>query len=88
MSHPTVRDLFVEDWQNNRILVYNPFPTSNNPTANIVLGQPDFVHNDENAATSPTAQALFVPFGMSLVGNQLIVDDVDNNRFLIFSMRK
>ena len=78
--------LFVADSRNNRILVYSPFPTSNNPTASIVLGQPDFTHSDNNAGNaSPTAQALSFPFGLSIVGKQLIVDDNGNSRFLLFS---
>jgi len=78
--------LFVEDSRNNRILVFSPFPTSNNPTASIVLGQPDFTHSDSNAGnSSPTAQTLSFPFGMSISGSQLLVDDEGNSRFLIFS---
>jgi hypothetical protein len=46
----------------------------------------DFTHSDNNAGNaSPTAQTLSFPFGMSIVGKQLIVDDQGNSRFLIFS---
>jgi len=75
--------LFVEDSRNNRILVYNTFPTSNNPAADIVLGEPDFTHN---GGSGTTAQTLNFPFGMSIIGKQLIVDDNGNNRFLIFNL--
>ena len=79
--------LFVEDSRNNRILVFNTFPTSNDPAADIVLGEPDFTHDNGNGGSAtPTAQGLSFPFGMSLVGNQLIVDDDGNSRFLIFSL--
>ncbi|HEY6298491.1 MAG TPA: hypothetical protein VIW95_02515 [Candidatus Binatus sp.] len=80
--------LYVEDSRNNRILVFNTFPTANNPTADIVLGQADFTHGLSNAGNSmPSAQTLSFPFGISLVGTQLIVDDESNNRFLIFSTK-
>ncbi|MGC1189144.1 MAG: NHL repeat-containing protein [Candidatus Binatus sp.] len=80
-------NLYVEDWQNNRILVYSPFPTSNNPAASIVLGQADFTHGDENAGNaSPSAQTLFGPYGLSVIGSQLIVNDFGNNRYLIFNL--
>jgi hypothetical protein len=80
-------NLYVEDSSNNRILVYNPFPTTNNPTASVVLGQSDFTHSDRNAGnTSPSKQTLDFPFGLSLIGSQLIVNDVVNNRFLIFNL--
>ncbi len=79
--------LFVEDSNNNRILVYSTFPTADNPAADIVLGEPDLTHNDGNGGSStPTAKGLGFPFGMTLVGNQLIVDDYDNSRFLIFNL--
>jgi hypothetical protein len=79
--------LFVADSGNNRILVYKPFPTANGATATNVLGQADFTHNDANAGSlTPTDQGLSFPFGISLKGNQLIVDDEGNARFLIFGL--
>ena len=79
--------LYVEDSSNNRILVYSPFPTSNNPAASIVLGQADFTHSAKNAGQpSPSAQTLNFPFGMSIIGTQLFVSDYGNNRYLIFNM--
>ena len=62
--------LYVADSRNNRILVFSPFPSSNNPTASIVLGQADFTHSDNNAGNaSPNAQTLSFPFGMSISGS-------------------
>ncbi len=79
--------LFVDDSSNNRILVFNPFPTSDNPAASVVLGQQDFTHSDRNAGNaSPSAQTLDFPFGMSIIGKQLFVNDFGNNRVLIFNM--
>jgi hypothetical protein len=79
--------LFVADSRNNRILVYSPFPTSNNPTATHVLGQADFTHNLSNLGNlAPSAQSLSFPFGISLKGSDLIVDDEGNARFLIFGL--
>jgi len=79
--------LFVADSGNNRVLVYTPFPTSNNPTATHVLGQADFTHNLANAGNlAPTAQTLAFPFGISLKGNNIIVDDESNSRFLFFGL--
>jgi hypothetical protein len=79
--------LYVEDSSNNRILVYSPFPTSNNPEASVVLGQADFTHSDRNAGNaSASAQTLDFPFGLSIIGTQLIVNDFGNNRYLIFNL--
>ena len=78
--------LYVADYENSRILVFSPFPTSNNPTASIVLGQADFTDSGRNTGlASPTAQTLAFPFGLSLVGSQLFVNDFGNSRYLIFS---
>jgi len=77
--------LFVADSDNNRVLMYSPFPTSNNPTATLVLGQPDFVHGDLNAGGSTSAQSLGFPFSISLGGGHLFVGDYDNSRFLVFN---
>src|SRR5205085_1924058 len=34
--------LFVVDADNNRVLIWNTVPTTNNTPADVVLGQPDF----------------------------------------------
>jgi hypothetical protein len=79
--------LFVADTFNNRVLVYSPFPTSNNPTASFVLGQGDFTHGDSNAGNlNPSAQTLSNPYGMFISGSQLFVSDFNNARVLIFGI--
>jgi hypothetical protein len=79
--------LYVEDSSNNRILVFSPFPTADNPTASVVLGQADFTHSDRNAGNaSPSAQTLDFPFGISIIGSQMFVNDFGNSRYLIFNL--
>src|SRR5208282_4008097 len=79
--------LYVADTQNNRVLVFSPFPTSNNPTASIVLGQSDFTDRDRNAGNaSPSAQTLNFPQGLSIIGTNLVVDDDGDDRYLFFSL--
>jgi hypothetical protein len=73
--------LFVADHKNNRVLVWNSFPTGMGQVANIVLGQPDFA--TVTAATSATQMS--APGGIFLYGKQLIVGDTGNNRYLIFN---
>lgn len=86
--------LFVADEDNNRILVWNRFPAANFAPADRVLGQGDFTHgarNDDNqdgtADSNPTARTLSNPTGLALIGKQLIVDDLGNNRDLIFTLQ-
>ncbi len=79
--------LYVADTQNNRVLVFSPFPTSNNPTASIVVGQSDFTDRDINAGNaSPSAQTLNFPQGISIIGTNLVVDDDGDDRYLFFGL--
>jgi hypothetical protein len=50
-------------------------------TASVVLGQPDFVKNDLNAAAANTLRK---PIGVAYNGRVLAVADTDNNRVLIW----
>jgi hypothetical protein len=83
--------LFVNDQVNSRVLIWNIFPTTNGAAADVVLGQGDFTHhamndNDQDAIADadPTARTLAIPLGVALFGNQLVVTDGNNSRFLIF----
>src|ERR1700684_2571321 len=73
--------LFVDDQMNNRILVWNTFPTANFTPADVVLGQPNFTcgvaNNDGSGCTSGEASAsnLSQPTGIFQSGSQLIVTD-------------
>jgi DNA-binding beta-propeller fold protein YncE len=77
--------LFVADSGNNRVLVYRPFPTANHAAAKIVLGQPDFSHDEPNAGGSVSAKGFAEPTGVSYGGGELFVADFDNDRVLVFS---
>ena len=84
--------LIVADGNNNRILIWNTFPTSNFAPADVVLGQGDFTHsthNDDNqdgvADATPTARTLYYPYFLDSNGTQLFVTDSDNNRVLIWN---
>jgi hypothetical protein len=83
--------LFVADYGNNRVLIWDTFPTTNFAPADVVLGQFDFSLSTENDADhdgaadgAPSATTLFGPSGLYVEGNQLIVADRDNHRYLIY----
>lgn len=81
--------LFIDDQMNNRILVWNTFPTANFTPADVVIGQPDFtcgVANNDGTCHSGTASAsnLSDPTGVFQTGNQLIITD-GNSRYLIYN---
>lgn len=85
--------LIVADTDNNRVLVWNTFPTSNFQPADLVLGQGDFTHvtaNDDNqdgaSDAQPTARTFHNPYdGLASNGVQFAVADSANHRVLIWN---
>jgi len=84
--------LIVSDGDNNRILIWNTFPTANFTPADVVLGQGDFTHfarNDDNQDGAfdvvPSARTLYYPYSLNSNGTQLFVADAHNNRVLIWN---
>ena len=75
--------LFVGDDMNNRILIYNAIPSSNNAAADVVLGQPDMSSNAANNG-GLSAQSMYQPSLVYTVGSRLYVSDIQNNRVLIY----
>ena len=76
------RQLYVPDTDNNRLLIWNEFPTLNFTPADVVLGQVDF---DSSTSSPVNASSLKSPSGVYLNGSQLIVNDRGNNRYLIYN---
>ncbi|MBS1493413.1 MAG: fibronectin type III domain-containing protein [Bacteroidetes bacterium] len=72
---------FVCDTYNNRVLIYNTMPTSNNQDADVVLGQANFTSNGSGA----NANQLSLPSGVCSDGTRLFVVDQGNNRILIWN---
>lgn len=79
--------LFVADTGNNRVMVWNSIPTTNNQAADFVLGQPNTY-----TATSPnynnpvaTAKNMWAPSGVSSDGTHLFVSDLGFSRILIWN---
>ena len=81
--------LFVADTQNNRVLIWNRIPTTNNQAADLVLGQPTFNTNTGQSptVTAPTAAAnqLENPTSVTSDGTHLFVSDLGFNRVLIWN---
>lgn len=76
--------LFVAD-VNNRVLIYNTIPTTNNASADIVIGQDDFTGGDVNRGGDPAANTLNWPCAFAFHGDKFIVSGQDNSRVLIFN---
>lgn len=82
----------VADSSNNRVLVWNAWPSRIAEPAAAVLGQRDFslrAENDENGdgmgvELTPTARTLNGPQAVAFHGNTLFVLDSDNYRLLTY----
>lgn len=77
------RRLVVADTDNNRVLIWNSIPVSNNQPADLVLGQENFTAN--RAAVPPTASTLRGPQGVWIQNDRVFVADTSNNRVLIWN---
>lgn len=74
-------ELIVSDTSNNRILIWETFPTTSGASASKVLGQPNFTSSTANSG-GLSAQSLAAPGSLKRSGNKLIVLDALNYRLL------
>ncbi len=74
--------LAVADTDNNRVLIWNPVPTSNNAAPNIVLGQTNFTSFQTPQPVN--ANSLRGPQGVWIQNGSLFVADTQNYRILIW----
>lgn len=73
--------LIVVDQGNNRVLVWNTIPTTNNAPADVVIGQSTFVTN----ASDDEDTGLNKPTDAWTDGFRLLIADTSNNRVLYYS---
>ena len=73
--------LFIAEWGNNRVLIYNKMPESDGAAADFVIGQDSFT----TSVFGTTAKSLRRPNGVSTDGTRLFIADSLNNRVLIFN---
>lgn len=72
---------FVDDYYNNRVLIWNSTPATDQAPADVVAGQPAF----GSTVSSCTGTGLYHPESIEIAGNRLIVADSGNNRVLIWN---
>lgn len=74
--------VIVGDYLNQRVLIWNSWPTSNGQDADVVIGQTTFSAN----GTGTTASTLEYPTGVAVDSSgHLYIADSSNNRVLYFS---
>jgi len=77
--------LYVSELNNNRVLRFAYPITGNQPNAEAVLGQADFVSGDANRGGMVAANTLYAPCGLAVDSSgRLWVADSINNRILRF----
>src|SRR5215469_13539398 len=76
--------LVVADTDNNRVLIWNPIPTTNDASATVVLGQPNFTAMNP-PPIQPTASSLRGPQGVWIQGTRLFVADTQNHRIVVWN---
>ncbi|WNG40302.1 hypothetical protein F0U61_46440 [Archangium violaceum] len=81
----TGQQLFVADSQNNRVLVWNQFPTTSGAEAEVVLGQPNLT--SATTSSTPSDRGLHQPGGLLLAWPHVVVPDTNHNRLLVFTSR-
>jgi hypothetical protein len=77
--------LFVPDLGNQRLLIWNTIPTTNNAPADLVLGQPSMTVNGPNAGGAPSAAGFGGPISVHASGNTVAVADYVNNRVMVWT---
>lgn len=74
-------ELFIQDAGNNRVLVFNGIPPSNNASAYKVIGQPNLT----TTSSGTSAEKLNDDEGqIAVANNRLFVGDSSSNRVVIF----
>lgn len=74
--------LIIADRKNNRVLIYNEFPTVNGASADVVIGQTDFVSNSSGLSNTK----LNIPIGVTVSPKgELAIGEFSNNRVLIYN---
>ncbi len=76
--------LCIADNENSRVLIWDGFPDNNFEPANRVLGQADFASGVYDRGGSVAANTLDQPTGCLFIGQQLIISDTENSRFLVY----
>lgn len=72
--------LFVADSDNNRVLVWNSFPSVSGQPADVAIGQEDL----DSFVEGTSATGLTLPTGVYVFGDDMFVTDKDNYRYLVY----
>ncbi len=74
----------VADSGNHRLLIWHDFPTVDGAPADVVVGQPDFTTEGPACGSGDLARGLYLPTGVAMIGEDLVVADAWHHRILIW----
>lgn len=77
--------LWVTDSGNRRVVMWNGIPSTTGQSADLVLGQHDFICRNENAGGAPSALSMRWPHAVALWCGRLCVADAGNNRVMVWN---
>ena len=75
--------LYVSDYYNSRVLIWNSIPVANQVAANVELGQANMTTGTSGLTVAPNT--LYYPQGIYVAGTKLFVADAENARVLIWN---
>ena len=79
--------LFIADGGNNRVLVFNRFPTANGQAADVVLGQLTAqLDQDSEQLRISSADSVRTPMSLAWDGTNLYVSDPFNRRVMVWTV--
>ena len=73
--------LYLPEYGNNRVLGFNSVPTTNNASADFVLGQPDFTTTFDGDAADEMSGSQTV----KVDSGRMLIDEYSNNRVLVWN---
>lgn len=73
--------IVLADRVNNRVLIWNSWPTTNQAAADVVVGQANFVSNT-NALTQT---GLWLPYAVNVISGKMVVSDSQNLRIMVWN---
>ena len=77
--------MFIADYGNSRILIWNSIPTSSGVAANLVIGQPDFTTFGSNTGGRSAASLAEAAGPVVDEQGRFYVPDFSNHRILIYN---
>lgn len=77
--------LLVSDTGQNRVFIWNKFPTQTKQKPDLVIGQPNHMNTGRNAGGATNSQSLQYPSAVWTDSEKLVIADAWNHRVLIWN---